>query len=207
MYLAVGLLAAIMDARRSGRGQVVDAAIVDGSAHMLGLLLALHGSGQMPAQRGKGLLDGPHWYNTYRCADGHFISVGSLEPRFYRELCRRLSISEDPAFDDGYQAQHWPSLKARFSELFATRPRAEWVALLEGTDACFAPVLTPEEAAEHPHLRERGVYRHDDGVLQAAPAPRFSRTPVHDPRPIPKARDTIDAVLADWRRPAGVGSI
>jgi acetyl-CoA hydrolase len=198
MYLAVGLLAGIMSARTTGTGQVVDAAIVDGSAHMMSLLLALQASGQMSTQRGQSLLDGPHWYNTYRCADGAFISVGSLEPKFYRELREKLGLAADPAFDKPFNSQAWPQLREQFAALFGGRSRDEWCALLEGTDACFAPVLSPEEAADHPHMRARGVYTRDDGVLQASPAPRFSATPAGTPGPIPQRGQHNDTVLCDW---------
>jgi crotonobetainyl-CoA:carnitine CoA-transferase CaiB-like acyl-CoA transferase len=198
MYLAVGLLAGIMSARATGVGQVVDAAIVDGSAHMTTLLLALQASGQMCSERGRSLLDGPHWYNTYRCADGGFISVGSLEPKFYRELRERLDLGADPLFDNPYDASKWPQLRERFAELFAARRRDEWCTLLEGTDACFAPVLSPDEAADHPHIRARGIYTREDGVLQAAPAPRFSATPAAQPGPIPQRGEQQESVLRDW---------
>ncbi|MGH8789195.1 MAG: CaiB/BaiF CoA transferase family protein, partial [Cupriavidus necator] len=198
MYLAVGLLAGVMHARSTGRGQVVDAAIVDGSAHMTNLLLALQATGQMQATRGQSLLDGPHWYNTYRCADGHFISVGSLEPKFYRELRERLGLRADAEFDNGYDARQWPALRDRLCELFSQRSRAEWCALLEGTDACFAPVLTPDEAASHPHMAARGVYSREEGMLQANPAPRFSATPAGEPGAIPQRGEHSASVLQDW---------
>jgi acetyl-CoA hydrolase len=198
MYLAVGVLAGIMHARAGGEGQVVDAAIVDGTAHMMTLLLALKGAGKMPDTRGQSLLDGPHWYNTYRCADGGFISVGSLEPKFYRQLRELLGLANNPAFDNGYDPCTWPELRKQFAELFASRTRAEWCALLEGTDACFAPVLTPDEAAEHPHLRAREVYTRDGGLLQPSPAPRFSATPTGRPGAIPRRGEHSDAVLRDW---------
>lgn len=198
MYLAVGLLAAIMSARATGAGQVVDAAIVDGSAHMTTLLLALQASGQMRPERGQSLLDGPHWYNTYRCADGGFISVGSLEPKFYRELREKLGLGADALFDKPYDGSKWPQLRERFAALFAQRSRDEWCSLLEGTDACFAPVLSPDEAADHPHMRARGIYTREDGVLQAAPAPRFSATPAGRPGPIPRRGEQQECVLRDW---------
>lgn len=198
MYLAVGLLAGVMHARLTGCGQVVDAAIVDGSAHMTTLLLALQAAGQMQTARGQSLLDGPHWYNTYRCADGHYVSVGSLEPKFYRELCERLGVRTDADFDNGYDPRHWPQLRDRFAALFSQRTRAEWCALLEGTDACFAPVLTPDEAASHPHMLARDVYRREDGRLQPNPAPRFSATPASKPGAIPSRGQHHEAVLRDW---------
>lgn len=198
MYLTVGLLAGVMSARATGCGQVVDAAIVDGSAHMTALLLALQAAGQMRAERGQSVLDGPHWYNTYRCADDGFISVGSLEPKFYRQLRERLGLAEDPVFTDGYDPASWPVLRERFAALFATRSRAEWCALLEGTDACFAPVLTPDEAADHPHMRARDIYSRNGGALQPNPAPRFSGTPAARPGPIPRRGEHTETVLRDW---------
>ena len=198
LYLAVGLLAAVMNARATGRGQVVDAAIVDGSAHMMNLLLGLKAAGALATERGASLLDGPHWYATYRCADGGYVSVGSVEPKFYRLLCDRLGLGEDPAFREGYDRKAWPDLRERFTALFATRSRAEWSALLEGTDACFAPVLDPDEAPRHPHMAARAIYREIDGIVQAAPAPRFSATPAGDPGPIPAPGADREAVLADW---------
>lgn len=197
LYLTVGILSAVMNARTTGRGQVVDAAIVDGSAHMLNLLLSLRPAGQLVSERGKSLLDGPHWYSTYRCADGLFVSVGSLEPKFYQLLLTRLGLDADPAFIDGYQREAWPALRERFAHLFAQRTRAQWCELLEGSDACFAPVLTPQEAAAHPHLRARNVYSETDGVLQANPAPRFSGTPPGQPHPMIREADA-DAVLREW---------
>ncbi|WP_166037863.1 CaiB/BaiF CoA-transferase family protein [Sphingosinicella sp. YJ22] len=200
LYLAVGLLAAVMSARETGRGQVVDAAIVDGSAHMMTLLMSLRAAGQMVDERGASMLDGPHWYATYRCADGGFVSVGAIEPRFYQQLRAKLGLGDDPDFADGYDRSRWPELKRRLAELFAQRTRDEWCALLEGTDACFAPVLTPGEAARHPHMADRGTYCDIDGVPQPAPAPRFSATPVGLPGRVPLRREDPVAVLADWAR-------
>jgi acetyl-CoA hydrolase len=198
MYLAVGLLAGIMQVRAGGTGQVVDAAIVDGSAHMMSLLFGLQAAGRMERTRGRSMLDGPHWYNAYRCADGEFITVGALEPKFYRELRARLGLAEDPAYATQHDADQWPALRERLTRLFASRDRATWCTLLEGTDACFAPVLSPEEAASHPHLRARGVYMEADGVLQASPAPRFSSTPAAPPGPVPGRGEHNAAVLAEW---------
>jgi crotonobetainyl-CoA:carnitine CoA-transferase CaiB-like acyl-CoA transferase len=198
LYLAVGLLAAVMSARETGRGQVIDAAIVDGSAHMLTLLMTLKAAGQLRTERGRSLLDGPHWYQTYRCADGGYVSVGALEPKFYALLLEKLGLSGDPDFADGHDPAAWPGLKDRFAALLATRTRDEWCALLEGTDACFAPVLDPEEAAKHPHIAARGVYLERGGFLQAAPAPRFSGTPAGDPGKVPRRGVDAEAILRDW---------
>src|SRR5262249_16090358 len=128
---------------------------------------------QAHGERGRSLGAGPHWFATYRCADGKFITVGALEPQFYALLLRKLGLAGDGDFSDGYDSSRWPELKERFAALFATRSRSEWCELLEGTDACFAPVLTPEEAAHHPHDVARGIYTDHDGMLQANPPPGF----------------------------------
>jgi alpha-methylacyl-CoA racemase len=185
LYLAMGVLAALLSARQTGTGQVIDAAIVDGSANLMNLLLSVHAAGQQPFERGRGLLDGPHWYGSYACADGAFVSVGALEPRFNALLFAKLGLADDADFRNAYDARRWPCLRERLAALFATQPRAHWVALLEGSDACFAPVLTPAEALVHPHLAARAVYATRDGVLQAAPAPRFSATPSGEPGAVP----------------------
>ncbi len=198
LYLAVGVLAAVMHARSSGEGQVVDAAIVDGSAHLTSLLLGLQAGGAMVTERGRSGLDGSYWYSTYRCADGGFITLGAVEPKFYHLLREKLGLLGDPAFDQQNDVDGWPVLRARFESLFATRSRAEWCDLLEGTDVCFAPVLTPEEAAVHPHMAARRVYQERDGVLQAAPAPRFSITPALEIGAVPVRGRDIGGVLADW---------
>ncbi|MFZ6846509.1 CaiB/BaiF CoA transferase family protein [Undibacterium sp. RuTC16W] len=174
LYLAMGVLAGLLSARTTGRGQVVDAAIVDGSANMMNLLLSLHAAGQQPYERGQGLLDGPHWYGSYICADGGWITIGALEPQFYQILISRLGLGEVPEFKNPYDRQQWPSLRARLTTIFVSQPRQHWIDLLEGSDACFAPVLTPAEAMAHPHIAARGIYARHEGVLQAAPAPRFS---------------------------------
>jgi len=195
LYLAIGVLAALLSARNTGRGDVIDAAMVDGSAHLMNLLLALKAGGQLPSERGTGLLDGPHWFNTYRCADGGFITLGSLEPQFHALLLERLGLSDDPMFADGYDPQRWPAQRKQFELLFATRTRDEWSALLEGSDACFAPVLPPEEAARHPHMVARGVYTERDGMLQANPAPRFASQPAPIPGPVPRRGEHADEIL------------
>jgi acetyl-CoA hydrolase len=177
LYLALGLVSAILHARGGGKGQVVDAAIVDGSAHMMNLLLDLSAAGLMSEQRGMSMLDGPHWFNTYRCKDGRDITVGALEPKFYKLLLEKLGLSSDRRFAAQHAAGQWPLQRSALAELFATRTRDEWCELLEGSDACFAPVLSPSEAASHPHLQARGTYSKDGGLLQASPAPRFSATP------------------------------
>ncbi len=185
LYLAMGVLAALLSARQTGVGQVIDAAIVDGSANLMNLLLSAHAAGQQPFERGRGLLDGPHWYGTYACSDGGFVTVGALEPQFNALLFARMGLGDDPEFRHAYDSRRWPVLRSRLAALFLTQPRAHWVRLLEGGDACFAPVLTPEEALTHPHMAARGVYSRREGVLQAGPAPRFSVTPSGEPGPVP----------------------
>ncbi len=198
LYLAVGLLSAIMHVRNGGQGQVVDAAIVDGSAHMLSLLLDLKAIGQFVNERGKSILDGPHWYSTYRCADGEYISIGALEPKFYEELLRRLDLEDDPDFANHYDASCWPELKYRLSKLFAQHSREHWRDLLEGSDACFAPVLNVDEAASNDHMAARGIYIKDQrGCLQPAPAPRFSVTQTTIPT-FGRSAQTSE-ILEHWR--------
>jgi len=177
LYLAMGVLAGILSAGRTGKGQVIDAAIVDGSANMMNLLLSAHAAGKQPFARGRGLLDGPHWYGSYACADGHFVSIGALEPQFSALLFAKLGLGGDPEFKQPYDPRCWAPLRERLAAIFLTQSRQHWVDLLEGSDACFAPVLTPREAMAHPHIAARGVYVEHDGVLQAAPAPRFSGLP------------------------------
>ena len=186
LYLALGILGGLFAAQRGGTGQVIDAAIVDGSANMMNLLLSVHAAGQQPMARGQGLLDGAHWNATYACADGGFVSLCALEPQFNALLFSRLGLGDDPDFQNPYDTRRWGRLRERLAALFATRPRGHWVDLLEGTDACFAPVLTPIEAMAHPHMAARGVYSERDGVVQAAPAPRFSATPSGSPGPTPR---------------------
>lgn len=198
LYLAVGVLAATMSARQSGQGQVVDAAIVDGSAHLTSLLLSLTAGGAMEIERGRSGLDGAPWYGSYRCADGGFITLGSVEPKFYRQLLEKLDLLDDPAFLDRDNISLWPELRERLKALFVTRTRAEWCGLLEGSDVCFAPVLDPIEAAAHPHMAARQVYREVGGVLQAAPAPRFSGTPAQTIGAIPMRGADSDTVRGDW---------
>jgi alpha-methylacyl-CoA racemase len=178
MILAIGLLAALLEARQSGEGQVIDAAISDGSALMTSLLLGLQQQGLWADQRQGNFLDGgSHWYDCYECADGGYVSVGALEPGFYRQLMERCGFAGDAGFAAQFDPAQWPRQKKRMAELFRSRKRDEWCAILEGTDACFAPVLSLGEAPQHPHNRARNTFTEADGITQPAPAPRFSRTP------------------------------
>jgi alpha-methylacyl-CoA racemase len=197
MLLAVGMLAAMLNAQSTGKGQVVDAAISDGSAAATSLLYALFQNGQWSPQRQDNPLDGAsHWYDTYETADGKYVSVGSIEPQFYALLLEKLGLADDPDFANQYDKQRWPELKRRFVELFRAKTRAEWCDLMEGTDICFAPVLDFDDAPEHPHNLARGTFTEVAGVKQPAPAPRFSETRSEIASAPPDLGQDTDSVLA-----------
>ena len=196
MLLALGILAALVERSRSGRGQVVDAAMVDGSALLTTFLHGLRAAGAWRDERGTNLLDGgAPFYDTYRTADGGYVAVGALEPQFYAALLAGLGLA-----DASLPAQHdrsgWPILRERFAVVFASRSRDEWSATFAGTDACVAPVLALVEAAAHPHAVARSGFIDLAGVRQPAPAPRFSRSPARPPAPPPRPGADTDAVLA-----------
>jgi alpha-methylacyl-CoA racemase len=200
MLALVGILAALVERDRSGRGQVVDAAMVDGVGLLSQMLWSLRGQGLWSDRRGTNLLDGgAPFYDVYPCADGRYVAVGALEPQFYAALLAGLGLA-----DAGLPAQHdragWPALREAFGVAFAGRDRDDWVASFEGTDACVTPVLAPDEVADHPHLAARESLVEVDGVLPAAPAPRFSRTPADPPAPSDARGGDARAVLADWTR-------
>jgi alpha-methylacyl-CoA racemase len=177
MFVLVGILAALVERDRSGLGQVVDAAMVDGVAALSQLLWSLRAQGEWTEQRGTNLLDGgAPFYGVYECADGGYVAVGALEPQFYRALLDGLELVPEE-LPDRLDRSGWPRLREIFAAAFARQPRDHWDALFDGTDACVTPVLTPEEAARHPHIAARATLVEIDGVVQAAPAPRFSRTP------------------------------
>ncbi|MCV7412327.1 carnitine dehydratase [Mycobacterium florentinum] len=196
-FLVIGVLAAVWEAGRSGRGQIVDAAIVDGASSLTALLHGLMAAGQWVDRRGHNFLDtGVPWYDTYRTADDRWMAVGALESKFYAEFTQLLGISDDLAGRD--DPSTWPQLREAIAQAFATRTQEEWVAVFEGTDACVAPVLSLTEAAGHPHLAARDTFIEVGGVTQPAPAPRFSRTVPRRPTPPPPVgADTAD-VLRDW---------
>ena len=177
LYLTIGMLACLLNAQRTGQGDVVDAAMVDGSAHMMNLVLSLRSSGAVENERGKSILDGPHWFDTYACSDGKFVSVGALEPHFYKLLLEKLNVLDNPQYKKQFDKTAWPEQKEAFKELFATKTQQQWCEILEGSDACFAPVLNPDESAAHPHMQDRNVYFTNNGHLQAHAAPRFSHSP------------------------------
>ncbi len=197
LYLAIGILAGVLKARETGEGTVVDAAIVDGSAHMMNLLYSLRAAGGLPDERGASMLDGAHFYATYQCADGQWISVGPLEPKFYAELLERLDLKDDPDFANQFDREKWPALKECLAGVFKAEPRDYWVERLHGTDVCFAPVLTPGEAAEDPHIKARKILRTIGGVLQAASAPRFDGETPADPRAVPSPGEHTEEILSE----------
>ena len=196
LYLLVGMLAGIIEAKRSGRGQVVDCAMCDGAASLLSIFFTLLARGQWEERRGSNLLDGgAPFYGTYECADGGFIALGALEPQFYETLCRLAGL-EAPEFRERSDRKRWPHLRQEMQAVFKTRTRTEWCAILEGSDACFAPVLGLREASTHPHMAHRNSFVECDGVLQPAPAPRFSRTPSAIQ---PSSMSSPAEILALWR--------
>ncbi|WP_372892832.1 CaiB/BaiF CoA transferase family protein [Rhodosalinus sp.] len=173
LYLVAGMLAGLLRAKATGQGTVVDAAIVDGSAHMMALLMAMAPEGALSMARGRSLLDGPHWSRTYACACGGFVSVQCLEPKFYANFLAAMGLAADADFAEQFDAERWPRLTARLAGRFAERRRDDWAAHFAGAEACVAPVLSPEEAAGDPHLAARGTWVRAGDTLQPAPAPRF----------------------------------
>ncbi len=197
MLLAFGVLAAVFEAQRSGQGQVVDAAMVEGTAVLSTLIHGMRNGGMWHDAPGTNILDsGAHWYEVYETADGKFFSVGALEPQFYARLLELLEL--DPAEYPQFEPARWPELKEKFAALFATRTRDEWSALLEGEETCATPVLGLGEAATHAHNKARGVFVEHEGVLQPAPAPRFSRTPARLTTPPRDTGADTDTALAAW---------
>ena len=198
MYLLCGILAALLERHRSGKGQVVDAAMVDGTASLLSAFYGLLATGKWQDKRESNYLDGgAHFYNSYQCADGKFVAIGSIEPQFYALLLEKCGI-DDPAFREQLNPAQWPLLKQKLAAVFMTRSQKEWCQLLEGSDVCFAPVLDLTEAPQHPHLKSRETFTEAFGVVQPAPAPRFSRTPGKIQGPAALAGEHSIAILGEW---------
>jgi alpha-methylacyl-CoA racemase len=197
MYLAFGIACALIEAARSGQGQVVDAAMVDGAASLMTYFFGYRAGGQWKG-RGHSVTSGASpFYAVYETRDGKYVSIGAAEPKFYAELLRRTGLDKAQLPDRGDRA-NWPLIRARLAEVFRTRTRDEWCAELEQGETCFAPVLSMEEAAAHPHNRARGTFVEVDGMLQPAPAPRFSRTPPPMPRAGVEPGVDLQAALAGW---------
>ncbi|WP_436644256.1 CaiB/BaiF CoA transferase family protein [Microbaculum sp. FT89] len=198
MHLVAGVLAALHHARRTGRGQVVDCAMSDAAISLMSMIYQKRAEAEWRDSRASNVIDGgAHFYNVYRCRDGAWIAIGAIEARFYRLLREKLDL-QGPLFDRQLDRSAWPALKARLSEIFAQRTRAEWCALLEGSDVCFAPVLSMDEAAEHPHNVARGAFVERDGRLTTAPVPRLSATPASiRPGAAVGPADTAE-FLKDW---------
>lgn len=199
LYLAFGIVCGILEASRSGKGQVVDAAMVDGASSLMTMFYGLKAMGVWSQERGENILDtGAPFYEVYETADHKYVAIGALEPKFYGELLRRLGLDQD-RLPGQLEREHWPELKERLKELFKTKTREQWCQLLEGTDCCFAPVLSMDEAPNHPHNVARGTFVEIDGIVQPAPAPRFSRTKPQIRRPPgPPDRELTLKTLIAW---------
>ncbi|MGH9187024.1 MAG: CaiB/BaiF CoA transferase family protein [Acidimicrobiales bacterium] len=198
LLLAFGMVCGLLEATRSGEGQVVDAAMVDGAALLSTFIYGLRAMGLWTDERGTNMLDtGAHFYDVYETADGEHVSIGSIEPQFYADLLRLTGLeAEDIPWQ--FDREQWPALKERVAAIFRTKTRDEWCALMEGTDVCFAPVLSMAEAPEHPHNVARGTFTDVAGIVQPGPAPRFSRTPGAIARPPAHAGQHTGEVLEDW---------
>jgi alpha-methylacyl-CoA racemase len=198
MLLAFGVACALVERGASGRGQVVDAAMVDGSAILMTMIHAMRQAGQWREQRGANMLDtGAHFYDTFETADGKYVAIGAIEGQFYAELLEKIGLAGED-LPRQLDRAHWPAMKERFEKIFKTRTRAQWCEILEGTDACFAPVLEMSEAPAHPHIQSRNTFVEFAGKVHPAPAPRFDRTPPELRLPPPHAGQHTDAALADW---------
>lgn len=200
MFLAYGVVCALLEAQRSNLGQVVDASMVDGSAVLMSMFWGFKNIGMHDENaRGTNMLDtGAHYYDTYICIDGKYISIGSIEPQFYAQMLQLTGLTDDAEFANQHDRAKWPALKKRLTVVFATKTRAEWCEIMEGTDVCFAPVLTMSEAAKHPHNVARKTFIEVDGTTQPAPAPRFSRTVASMPTAPVGAGVNTREVLQSW---------
>jgi alpha-methylacyl-CoA racemase len=198
MYLAFGIVCALLEAGRSGRGQVVDAAMVDGAASLAAAVFGLRAMGIWNDERGDNILDsGAPWYDVYETQDGRYVAIGSIEARFYADLLRLTGL-EGEALPPQRDKARWGELRARLTEVFKQKTREEWCRILEGSDVCFAPVLSLTEAPAHPHNRARGTFVEVEGVVQPGPAPRFSRTPAAIQRPPARPGEHTEEALHDW---------
>ncbi len=198
VYLALGVVAGLLEAQKSGKGQVIDVAMIDGASSLMAGIYGLRGAGVWNDNRGENILDtGAHYYNVYETSDGKYVSIGSIEGKFYAELLRLTGLEGEklPRQNDRTQ---WPAFQERLKAVFKTKTRDQWCAIMEGSEVCFAPVLTMIEAPQHPHNRHRGTFVEVDGVVQPAPAPRFSRTPSKIQRPPARPGEHTEEGLRAW---------
>ncbi len=198
VYLALGVVAGLLEAQKSGKGQVIDVAMIDGAASLMAAIYGLRAAGVWSDKRGENILDtGAHYYNVYETRDGKYVAIGSIEPKFYAELLRLTGLESErlPRQND---RSTWPALQERLTAIFRTKTRDEWCRLMEGSEVCFAPVLSMQEAPSHPHNRERGTFVECEGVVQPAPAPRFSRTPSAIQRPPARPGEHTEEALREW---------
>jgi alpha-methylacyl-CoA racemase len=198
VYLALGVVAGLLEAQKSGKGQVIDVAMIDGASSLMAAIYGLRGAGVWNDNRGENILDtGAHYYNVYETSDGKYVSIGSIEGKFYAELLRLTGLEGEklPRQNDRTQ---WPAFQERLKAVFKTKTRDQWCAIMEGSEVCFAPVLTMIEAPQHPHNRHRGTFVEVDGVVQPAPAPRFSRTPSKIQRPPARPGEHTEEGLREW---------
>ena len=203
LLLAYGILAALLERARSGKGQVVDAAMVDGASALMAIIFGAHTSGWWRDERAANMLDGgAHFYDCYETKDGKYVSIGAIEPQFYAQLLELTGLKGE-ALPHQMDRSGWPKTKERLTAIFKTKTRDEWCAVMEGTDVCFAPVLSLAEAPEHPHMKARNTFVEVEGVRQPGPAPRFSRTPGVIERPPAHAGEHTDEALVDWGFPSG----
>jgi alpha-methylacyl-CoA racemase len=198
MMLAFGLLAAMLHAKQTGQGQIVDCAMTEGSAVLMAMMYSLHAQERWIDRRGLNIIDsGAHFYDAYETKDGKHIALGAVEPQFYRELLERIGLAADEAFEVQNDARLWPAQKAKLDAHFRTKTQAEWTAILEKTDSCFAPVLSLADAPRHPHNLARQAFVTVDGVVQPSPAPRYSRTANAAPAPMRSGADVTRQILLE----------
>ena len=198
LYLAFGICAALFEANQSGKGQIIDCAMSDGAASLMSMFYGMKAMGVWSSERDANLLDGgAHFYDTYECSDGKFVSIGSIEPQFYAILLEKADLT-DPDFQAQHDKSKWPDLSDKLATVIKTKSRDKWCEIMEGTDICFAPVLTMDEAPAYKHNKDRQTFVEDYGVVQPAPAPRFSRTPGAIQGPAPKIGDHSESALISW---------
>jgi alpha-methylacyl-CoA racemase len=200
MFLAFGVVCALLETQKSGKGQVIDAAMIDGSATLMSMFWAMKSIGMFNENApGTNLLDtGAHFYDVFQCQDDKYISIGSIEPQFYALLLEKTGLTNDPAFAKQMDPSQWPTLKAKLQDVIKQKTQAQWCAIMEGTDVCFAPVLTMTQATQHPHHIARNTFINIAGVTQPAPAPRFSRTSPETPTPPAHAGQHSTQILNEW---------